>query len=139
MKGKPPVIYFIETPCGQYVKAGYTTDLYPRLSTIQTGNPQELQVMFVIQGDRRVEQEVHSALRPFHVRGEWFRRTKEVEALLSELRKSAFDYDAHLDGMKAEQTEQARDELIATALRLRSQGSGAEDISQYINYGTTPA
>lgn len=113
VKDRPPVIYFIGTPCGEFVKIGYTRDLYPRFSGIQTGNPHKLEILFVILGDRELEVELHQSCGVDRVRGEWFRITDRVRAVMEEARKMAIDYDAELTARFDAQIADNKAQLIA--------------------------
>ena len=69
-------IYVMQVPSG-YVKIGIAKDAPLRLSVLQTGNPEPIRLVawFDLPGfnSYEIEREMHSWLRLFHVRGEWFR------------------------------------------------------------------
>ena len=66
------VVYLIKA--GKYAKIGKTTRdaLEDRISRLQTGNPEELKLLAVIDGYSEVEEALHSRYIDFKVRGEWF-------------------------------------------------------------------
>ena len=59
-----------------YAKIGKSVCPRKRLPSIQTGNPRELTLHGVIDGDK--EADIHSEFRHLHVRGEWFQADKEL-------------------------------------------------------------
>jgi len=64
-----------------FVKIGITSDEpLKRLLQLQTGNPYELRMSAVFEvGDtqKEVERMIHTQLKRFHIRGEWFKLTPE--------------------------------------------------------------
>ena len=64
-------IYFVLRSDGM-VKIGTTTDLKSRLATLQKSHGL-LEVLRVINGDRRRERKLHRQFAKFHQFGEWFR------------------------------------------------------------------
>ena len=66
------MIYFIAQG-DEYVKIGYGGDPESRLSQLQVGNPDELNIMVCFPGGQAEEDRLHSFFRSFRVRGEWFR------------------------------------------------------------------
>ena len=78
------MIYWIGNIKSGPVKIGYTSCVggaEARLSSLQTGNAQELSVLGAIPGTQRGESKIHQALYKNRVRGEWFER-KPALALL---------------------------------------------------------
>lgn len=71
------------------LKLGRAGDPYKRLAELQVGNPLELKVLaignvspFIRWSSREAEALCHKALKPRHIRGEWFDVTlEEVLAL----------------------------------------------------------
>jgi hypothetical protein len=66
------VVYVIGSPDFRYVKIGTTTKIDRRLVSLQGGCPVPLCVMWKTAGGRDLEQKLHSILRRFRTRGEWF-------------------------------------------------------------------
>jgi hypothetical protein len=69
---------------GVHVKIGFTTDVEERLRTLQTGNPKELNIQGLFNGDRDTEKELHELFEAFHVRGEWYRYCTPFVQLMTE-------------------------------------------------------
>ena len=72
------MLYFIRS--GQYVKIGVSANPRGRIASIQTGNPDPIEVLGVVPGDRELEKELHREFAPLHHRGEWFRDDPAIHA-----------------------------------------------------------
>lgn len=83
------MVYFIESGQGGPVKIGYTAtnrSIAARVRSLQGGNPEQLYVVAtVLDAGPRTEKRVHRRLAASRLRGEWFRRTDEVDALVDYL------------------------------------------------------
>jgi len=80
-------VYVIQAASG-LVKIGVSHDPERRLSTLQTGHPDELRLLGFVSGGRPLEAHLHRMLKAHRVRGEWFRpapRVVEVVRLLCSL------------------------------------------------------
>lgn len=71
--------YAIEALGVDLVKVGHTIDVTRRLDELQCASPHQLTIIGCRRGDH--EQDVHRALRPHHVSGEWFRLSAARETL----------------------------------------------------------
>lgn len=69
-----PVVYFIGTELrvGREIKIGFTRNIKARLSTIQTGHPEKLQVFATVPGGPDKEEYYHKRWRTRRRQGEWF-------------------------------------------------------------------
>ena len=86
-------IYFIRS--GPFVKIGRTTSApYSRITTMQTGNPYELEPVFYIRIYKRQSQThigekfeklIHNVCAQDHYRGEWFRYPEAVNTFFAQL------------------------------------------------------
>lgn len=65
------MIYFIQ--CGDAVKIGKSNNVRNRLSQLESGNHQELKIIFTAEGDLSEERYLHSLFRDHRIKGEWFR------------------------------------------------------------------
>lgn len=80
------VVYFIgPADDAGLIKIGTTINLRARLRALRQGAPVELRVLAVIPGDEIVEKQLHARFRKSRARGEWFRRTPELMALIDEV------------------------------------------------------
>lgn len=85
----PPLIYFasaidrVRFP----IKIGRTTyrGLLNRLQSLQTGQPYKLEFMFVGRGEPSTEKYLHREFAAIRLKGEWFKRTRELEQFIAEL------------------------------------------------------
>ncbi len=76
-------VYFIRDEASSAVKIGWTANnVASRLSAIQTGNPNELTLLGVMDGDEATERDWHSRYVEDRIRGEWF---SESDDLLAEI------------------------------------------------------
>lgn len=64
------MIYFIEG--GNYTKIGVSDNPKKRLNELQTGNPFDLKIKFLTDGEYEKESRIHKALSLYRVKGEWF-------------------------------------------------------------------
>lgn len=81
---KHDVQSFVYVICGdepEPVKVGKANDVRARIATLQTGNPQDLRLLYVLPGDAELEWQLHRRLQGGRVRGEWFAGPK-LPALL---------------------------------------------------------
>ena len=69
-------IYFIKQ--GEYVKIGYSAGIKDRLKGLQTGSPEELEVLATEHGDKLTEKWLHMLFEKQHYRGEWFKLDDEL-------------------------------------------------------------
>ncbi|MGV9893002.1 GIY-YIG nuclease family protein [Streptomyces tendae] len=66
-------IYVIGTEDSDLVKIGYTSgNPHTRLAQLQTGQPQQLYLLWTCDGDRGLERALHTRFAPYRSRGEWF-------------------------------------------------------------------
>lgn len=70
-------IYMVK--CGNYVKIGKAKDVQKRLSQLQIGSPQKLELIGSTFVDEAMEFYLHNKLEKYRVRGEWFVDCKEVQ------------------------------------------------------------
>lgn len=66
------LIGIVPGPQLPYVKIGYSSDVWDRLTQLQGGNPYELRVLSFFPGGKETEGAIHCALAAHRVRGEWF-------------------------------------------------------------------
>ncbi len=77
------VIYFIE--CSHWVKIGFSSSLEIRLEALQAGCPIAFYLLGTIPGSRSDEMHIHSVIREYRHRGEWFHLTPDLKAVIQEL------------------------------------------------------
>ena len=83
-KAEAGYIYFIETCDSQFVKIGYSKDVYGRMSDLGTLRPTSfnLRLLGSIRGTRHIEHWLHERLADDRDNGEWFRKSPRVAALI---------------------------------------------------------
>jgi hypothetical protein len=80
--GARPIVYFISTDNPATVKIGFSANFKHRLRSLRTASPVEPRVHLTIDGDKRLEDELHERFRADHIRREWFRLSGEVAAFI---------------------------------------------------------
>ena len=75
------IVYFILDTYSNAVKIGYSTlnNLKKRITQLQIGSPNELQILGIVYGDRKTESQIHEQFSSYHLRGEWFSYNEEIE------------------------------------------------------------
>lgn len=95
-----PLIYFITAVEKRRfpIKIGRSTtrSIRRRIETIQIGVPYELGFLYVIEAPASVETEIHEAFSDLRLRGEWFRRTYELDGFIKEMCRRDPDWRQHL-------------------------------------------
>jgi hypothetical protein len=83
---KPPrlnTIYFVK--CNEFVKIGITNNSAEgRLTILQVANPYKLTLLLTIQTtDQTLEKQLHQRFDQYHVRGEWFFLSREIQEYIA--------------------------------------------------------
>jgi hypothetical protein len=80
------MIYFIESGPGGPIKIGFTKtrDISYRVKDLQCGNPEELHVLALFDGEREDETRLHHIFDKYWIRGEWYRPGEDLLAFLEE-------------------------------------------------------
>lgn len=76
-----PVVYFINCLGTSFCKIGISVNVCSRISNIDVATPHRLIVLGLIDfGDyKEVERILHKSLSFFHIKGEWFNLTEEIQ------------------------------------------------------------
>lgn len=87
----PGCVYFAEQVGGKLVKIGWTSGCPKRrVRSLQTGSPIKIRLLGAIPADDpALEKELHKRFEALRVKGEWFRRSKEILALLPKEQRPA--------------------------------------------------
>lgn len=78
-------IYFIQADKGGPIKIGYSGKPFARLNLLQVSQHVELKMVALIEGDRKLEGDLHQQFGKHHLRGEWFNPGPELLKYLSAL------------------------------------------------------
>jgi hypothetical protein len=84
-------LYFISSDTQQAVKIGFAENVYMRLKSLQTGNPDELKLLAYVPCFAEAEVLLHRALKHKRIRLEWYPDDAELETLIYELQDDMFD------------------------------------------------
>lgn len=86
-RSKVGLVYFAAAG-DEVVKIGVASDPLVRLRELQSGNHLEIQLLATVKGGRVAERAYHERFARDHIRGEWFKRTPEIEAEIARLQVS---------------------------------------------------
>ena len=78
------MIYFIHGTKTKLIKIGYSRHALERLSRMQTGSPDILELVAVCIGDKSIEKELHYKFKEFRKHGEWFTYSSNIESFIKE-------------------------------------------------------
>lgn len=73
------MVYCIGSPERGIVKIGHSINPQKRLMELKTGNPFQLEVLAVIEGDDKKERELHEKFKDLRLAGEWFSYTHDIK------------------------------------------------------------
>lgn len=76
-------IYIVGDNTGR-VKIGVTNNVRKRVSSLNTGRSTPLSVLGVMAGTIEQEKALHAKFNALHVRGEWFRRSPEIDEFVAQ-------------------------------------------------------
>ncbi len=79
------MIYFAQLRTGGPIKIGYASDAARRFRALQIANWKTLRCLALIEGTEADEARLHQRFRRIHVRGEWFKPTKELRSYIEGL------------------------------------------------------
>lgn len=107
------MIYFVQPEGRPFIKIGYARNVGERLETIQTSCPEELILLGVLPGGFAEEAITQERFWHLHIRGEWFRYTKEIR---NYIRAHTVDYqpEIHDPALKVASEDEAWKERLAT-------------------------
>jgi len=71
-------VYFMLAVGTEKIKIGVAGDVELRLSNLQVGSPYKLLLLVSFPGNELLEKILHNLLKPYKVRGEWFKMDDEV-------------------------------------------------------------
>lgn len=80
----PSRVYFIQASITGLIKIGVAVDPSDRLRTLQTGSPDTLSLIKTIDGDQKLEQELHRRFADDRLHGEWFHPSADLLAYITE-------------------------------------------------------
>lgn len=83
------MIYFIKS--GEFLKVGYSTDVPKRMKQYATHNP-SFELLYIINGDQKLEKQIQSELSDYHFRLEWFYMDDYVKYMIDYLKEKYKDW-----------------------------------------------
>ena len=135
------MIYFIQHE--NYVKIGYTLEPKRRVIEIQVSMPTELKVLLIIEGNKKLEKELHSLFVSLKTRGEWFLLDGVIEEYIELNREIDLRYEYGFGVPVTNELMPIRRHRIDCGLTLKQLGSlmgitkqGVKGLEQSANKGT---
>lgn len=83
--GAQTSVYFMQAGEGGPIKIGLTNCVANRLRYIQTGQPCEIELLGSVTGGKDLEEALHVRFAADRLRGEWFKDTPELRAVIEKL------------------------------------------------------
>lgn len=78
-----PCVYFIESGEGGPIKIGVSSCVGQRMYDMQISNPEKLSCLLTVSGGVPLELMLHKVLHGSRIRGEWFRRSIELDVFIA--------------------------------------------------------
>jgi hypothetical protein len=72
------MVYFIQMGENGPIKIGETKSIHERLEMLQVANPYRLRILWVYNGRKYGEAELHEKFKQYNIRGEWFWPVEEI-------------------------------------------------------------
>lgn len=76
-------VYFIGSESSDLTKIGFSVRPKARLSQVQSGNPERLELLYVVPATKAIETKLHDLFAPLRAVGEWF-KTADFVRLVGE-------------------------------------------------------
>src|SRR5690554_5965022 len=73
-------VYFVYSEAQGAIKVGYASDATTRLTKLQTGNPDRLEMYVLVRASYPCERLIHEAFSDDRIVGEWFRATPKLQS-----------------------------------------------------------
>lgn len=88
---KKTYIYLIHDPKSKAYKIGRSDNPLQRLSGLQTGNSNKLELLGMFRDNESTEAEIHEELQEFWIDGEWFKEYDDVVDIFLQYARVMFD------------------------------------------------
>ncbi len=82
-------VYFVLCPGMAMIKIGWTSKLKKRLLAIRTSNPDKVELLLTLEGNRTLERKMHQRFKQFRRSGEWFEAAPELLTAIQALKDGA--------------------------------------------------
>ena len=107
-------VYFVRSVESHRIKIGIAADPIRRMALMQVGSPEQLELIGVVTGGRKLELHLHAELRHDRLHGEWFECSDHLVYVMGNLLGWG-----QLTALTAQQMESARKAaVIAKRLEL---------------------
>jgi hypothetical protein len=127
--GRGSWVYFIESTGNGRIKIGFTTgDVETRRRALQTGSPEPLRVLAMIQGDEKLERRLHVRFAADRIVGEWFTPS---DALVSFVDGIHMAQEQHITGYESRAQAEDKRRRIALDYQARMDAERAAKQAAY--------
>lgn len=117
-QGTASFVYFIADQNAKQIKIGRAVNVKARLSSLQGGSTNELQLLGALAGGKELERELHQRFAESRIRGEWFRPTGELLHLIRAAFEAGTGRPWGTDGDPVARGEEADDGLTVARRKL---------------------
>lgn len=83
-------MYFIYAKKARRIKIGYSANPQKRICGLQTSSPETLIKLAILDGERELEQAIHSHFHYLREHGEWFKAENELFEWIHEVRRKKY-------------------------------------------------
>lgn len=151
-----PFVYAIRAGDTLHTKIGTAVDPWKRRKELQTGNPHDLHIIGLVEGELELEATLHKAMARFHMRGEWFDdRDGQIKAFFADrvlspgierIRMGSQDFyvlaktQPHVDKRKRRvfYSPTLRPDQISRYKTMIRKGLDSRDVSEVMKYLSVP-
>jgi hypothetical protein len=112
-------VYFVQAGEDGPIKVGWTANPPRRFAVLQSNHYEELRILGTYRGSRADEALLHLELAEHRIRGEWFRPTPEVLAVVTRCTGDVDEWDS---------VDEWERRAVAALLVMRTQRSEADKV-----------
>lgn len=77
-------VYFVKDTLNGNIKIGYSSTLRTRIAGIKSGDGSNIELLFIIHGDKDTENYYHTKFYHDHIIGDWFRPSEDLMKFINE-------------------------------------------------------
>jgi len=72
MSNSEGYVYFITTSAHKAIKIGFSKNVERRMKQLQTSSSEELEILYVVEGNMDLEHNYHYYFKDYNIKNEWF-------------------------------------------------------------------
>lgn len=113
--GKEPGVYFVQAGgLGRPIKIGYSGTIFKRITEIQVGCPDDVEVLLTYPGTKTDELALHQQFASDWLRGEWFMPSEDLLTYIEDSQKGLPVIRGKRKEKSPQQTTQKRENIVLT-------------------------